>query len=371
MDPGRSARWRWRVKAALASTISRANDYGFAEALARGTNRPLVLGYHRVVDDYAAVARTEMPSMLTSTRMFERHLDCIGRHFEFVSLDDIGAHLQSGRTFDRPVAAVTFDDGYQDVYEHAFPVLTRKGIPAAVFVVTDLVGRSFWQVHDKLYHLVAKAFATWDDPRRELSDLMRALGLSTAPITRDAVRTPLLAVSALLPGLPMSSVRDLMAGLEENVGNGFYNIPRTLDWGEILTMHRAGITIGSHTRTHVSLPAESPVTVADELEGSRQMLEARLGEPVVHFAYPGGQFTTEVIDAVDRAGYRVAYTACQHGDSRRPALTVERLLLWEGSSVDGDGQFSPAILTCQARDLWPPARKCERIHQLTDTAAHG
>ena len=64
---------------------------------------------------------------------------------------------------------MTFDDGYRDVYEQAFPVLRRKGIPAAVFVVTDLVGRPFWQVHDRLYHLVAKAFATWDDPRREFS----------------------------------------------------------------------------------------------------------------------------------------------------------------------------------------------------------
>jgi peptidoglycan/xylan/chitin deacetylase (PgdA/CDA1 family) len=228
--------------------------------------------------------------------------------------------------------------------------------------VTDLVGRRFWQVHDKLYHLVAKAFATWGDPRRELSGLMRALGLPTAPITREATRTPLLTVSALLPGLPMTSVRSLMNGLEASVGNGFYNIPRTLDWPELRTMRRGGVTIGSHTRSHVSLPVESPAVVADELQGSRQALEAQLGEPIAHFAYPGGQFTTPVVEAVARAGYQFAYTACQHGDSRRPALTIERLLLWEGSSVNGDGEFSPAILHCQAQDLWPPARRCDRAH---------
>ena len=362
MHPGLSARWRWHVKAALATTISRAHDSGFASALARGRTRPLVLGYHRVVDDFASVARTEMPSMLTSTRMFERHLDYLGRHFRFVSLDEIGAHILSGEPFDEPVAAITFDDGYQDVYEHAFPVLARKGIPAGVFVVTDLVGRPLWQVHDRLYHLVAKAFAAWDDPRRELSGLMRTLGLPTDPITRDATRTPLLAVSALLPGLPMTSVHDLMDGLEACVGNGFYSIPRTLDWSDIDAMRRGGITIGSHTKSHVSLPAESAATIADELNGARQALEAHLGEPIAHFAYPGGQFTTPVIDAVARAGYQFAYTACQHGDPRHRALTIERLLLWEGSSVDGDGQFSPAILNCQAQDLWPPARRCHRVH---------
>jgi peptidoglycan/xylan/chitin deacetylase (PgdA/CDA1 family) len=329
-----------------------------------------VLGYHRIVDDFVSVARTEMPSMLTSTRMFERHLDCIGRRFRFIGLEELGAHITSGEPFDQPVAAVTFDDGYSDVYEHAFPVLRRKGIPAAVFVVTELVGRPFWQVHDKLYHLVAKAFAAWDNPRRELSGLMRNIGLPADRITRETVRSPLLAVSAILPALPMTAVGRLMDGLEASVGNGFYDIPRTLDWPEITAMRRGGITIGSHTRRHVSLPAESAETVADELTGSRQTLEARLGEPIVHFAYPGGQFNEPVVDAVARAGYRFGYTACQHGSPRHRALTIERLLLWEGSSVDGDGRFSPAILDCQAQDLWPPARKCDRAHEATG-AAHG
>jgi peptidoglycan/xylan/chitin deacetylase (PgdA/CDA1 family) len=361
--PAPSARWRWHLKAALASTISRAHDYGLAAALARGRHRPLVLGYHRVVDDFAGVASTEMASMLTSTTMFERHLDCLGRHFRFVTLDEVGAHVLSGEPFDQPVAAITFDDGYHDNYEHAFPILKRKGIPAAVFVVTDLIGRPFWQVHDKLYHLIAKAFAAWEDPRRELSGLMRALGLPTAPITREATRTPLLTVSALLPGLPMTSVRNLMDGLEASVGNGFYNIPRTLDWPELEAMRRDGFTIGSHTKRHVSLPAESNEVVGEELRESRQTLEARLGAPVAHFAYPGGQFNPAVVEAVAKAGYQFAYTACQHGDPHHRALTIERLLLWEGSSVDGNGNFSPAILHCQAQDLWPPARKCDRTHE--------
>ena len=46
-----------------------------------------------------------------------------------------------------------------------------------MFVVTDLVGNAGWQIHDKLFHLVTKAFATWDDPRREMSALLRALDL--------------------------------------------------------------------------------------------------------------------------------------------------------------------------------------------------
>ena len=107
---------------------------------------------------------------------------------------------------------------------------------------------------------------------------------------------------------------------------------------------------------------ESCDTIIDELEGSKAALEQHLGEPVTHFCYPGGQFTPAVVDAVARAGYEFAYTACMHGVPQHRTLTIERLLLWEGSSVDADGRFSPAILNCQAHDLWPPSRRCERVH---------
>jgi peptidoglycan/xylan/chitin deacetylase (PgdA/CDA1 family) len=127
-------------------------------------------------------------------------------------------------------------------------------------------------------------------------------------------------------------------------------------------MRRAGFIIGSHTKTHTSLPMETPETVAEEIAGSKNALESHLGEPALHFAYPGGQFTPAIVDAVADAGYRFGYTACPHGDPRHPAVTMERLLLSEGSSIDATGRFSPPILSCQVHDLWPPARRCEWKH---------
>src|SRR6187549_1025457 len=96
VSPEQRKRWRTHVKSALATTISRSHELGLTEALARGPERPLILGYHRIVEDFAAKAKDEMPSMLTSAEMFERHLDLVGRHFRFVTLDEIGEHLTSG-----------------------------------------------------------------------------------------------------------------------------------------------------------------------------------------------------------------------------------------------------------------------------------
>jgi peptidoglycan/xylan/chitin deacetylase (PgdA/CDA1 family) len=353
------------VKAALACAI--ADVHGRRARFVRRARavRPLILGYHRVVEDFDAAATTEMPSMLVSRAMFERHLDCIGRDFRFVGLDEIGERLSSGRPFTEPVAAITFDDGYRDVYELAYPVLKRKGIPAAIFVVTDLVGQPFWQHHDRLYRLVAKAFAGWDDPRRQLLGLLSDLHVPGVQAlgAHGATHSPLTAVASLMPALSHADVGRVLEGLESVVGNGFGPAPLTLTWPMLTEMRRAGFVIGSHTRAHVSLPTESPDAVDEELAGSKRELERHLGEAVPHFAYPGGQFSPSVVEALDRAGYRFGYTACPHNDPRYPLLTLERLLLWEGSSVDADGRFSAAILSCQASGLWPPARRC-RVHHV-------
>ena len=357
-------RWRWSMKVALASTIVRACQLPVVGDLARARRRPLILGYHRVVDDFAGAARTELPSMLISLSMFERHLDWLGRRFRFVSLEEIGEHAANGIPFDDPVAAITFDDGYRDVYEYAYPTLKRRGIPAAVFVVTDLVGQEVWQIHDKLYYLLSNAFGKWERPRRELFGTLSDLGIPPRDVfpTHATTESPVQTVSALLPSLSQEDVIRVMTHLESAVGNGASEIPQTVTWPMVTDMRRAGFTIGSHTKTHVSLPRETAEAVVEELSGSKRALEQQLGEPVAHFAYPGGQFTPRVVDSVADVGYRFGYTACPHGDPRHPTATMERLLLWEGSSIDAAGRFHPPILSCQVHDLWPPARRCERIH---------
>ena len=146
----RPPRWRRLLKDAVASAISRTRSLTSLAPAARSC-RPLVIGYHRVVEDFDRAAATDMPTMLVSRTMFERHVEWIGRHFEFVSLDEIGAHIESGEPFSRPVATLTFDDGYRDVYEHAVPTLMRVGAAATVFVVTEPVQESAFDAAHEVF----------------------------------------------------------------------------------------------------------------------------------------------------------------------------------------------------------------------------
>src|SRR5262245_48322782 len=104
------------LRGLIKNTLAVALDAARAEklvSLAGGAGRhPLVVGYHQVVSEFRPDSRCGITAMQTSCRMLEQHLDWIGSRYEFVSLDEIGAHYESGKPFSRPVAAVTFDDGY-------------------------------------------------------------------------------------------------------------------------------------------------------------------------------------------------------------------------------------------------------------------
>jgi peptidoglycan/xylan/chitin deacetylase (PgdA/CDA1 family) len=83
---------------------------------------------------------------------------------------------------------------------------------------------------------------------------------------------------------------------------------RLLGWDALGRMSEAGVTVGSHTRTHPDLAAAPGAVLADEIEGSQRDIEDRLGVRTTTFAYPYGSTNDEALRHV-RARYRSACTA--------------------------------------------------------------
>lgn len=360
---------RARLKTRIALTL-RATGADRLMGLLSGARRlPLVVGYHRVVADHMDDGRAAIPPMLVGRRMLERQLDWIGRRFRFVSLDELGSRLESGDPFAAPVAAVTFDDGYRDVYDHALPLLVRKGIPAAVFVVTGWIGSPSPLPHDRLYLLLTRAWPTG-------RDVLARLGISaTGRETAHALSDPFSTLRLLLTTRSQSEIARVIAALEEEGGaldDAALEGLQPLSWEALAGMRRAGVTVGSHTGTHAVLTRETVTRVLAETAGSRRALEERFGARIDHFAYPDGAFDAEVVRAVAAAGYRFAYTTCRHRDRRHPLLTIPRVLLWENSCLDAAGRFSPAVASCVANGVFDLATGCRQRHGApADVAAGG
>lgn len=86
------------------------------------------------------------------------------------------------------------------------------------------------------------------------------------------------------------------------------NFPRRglMSKNQLRLVAEEGMTIGSHTRSHVRLPEVTEDVAVDEISTSKKELEDMLGREVAHFAYPYGRFSTEVREMVVQAGYRSA-----------------------------------------------------------------
>jgi peptidoglycan/xylan/chitin deacetylase (PgdA/CDA1 family) len=327
---------------------------------------PFIVGYHRVVEKFDRSALQAIPSMLISTSMLERHIDWLAKRFSIVSLDEIGGHLENPRACRKPLAAITFDDGYSDVYHNAYPLLQRKGCPGAVFVVTGLIGTGRAQVFDRLYTLLQYMHARNISPLGTVSDALVSMQIQTNALKQlnPIDDEPFRIMRALLNALQQKDVERVISVLENvtSAGNEVSDDATALNWEMLQTMQRNGWTIGSHTKSHTLLTNERLDTAERELRESRHTLEAKLKTEINHFAYPDGRFNPGVVRTVNSAGYRYAYGTCQSIDERFPLLTIPRKVLWERSSLNAFGHFSSAVMNCQAH--WTLDRKdhCEHDH---------
>jgi peptidoglycan/xylan/chitin deacetylase (PgdA/CDA1 family) len=98
------------------------------------TTMKAVLTYHTLADDGSVLS---VPPALFAEQMRALHETGI----RVVPLTELAGQVASALD-GRHQVAITFDDGFRSVYEHAFPVLQRYGFPATVFVVADYCGKT-------------------------------------------------------------------------------------------------------------------------------------------------------------------------------------------------------------------------------------
>jgi len=105
------------------------------------TREPAILGYHAVRETIPATVPHDQVAPVITARSFRRQVEyLVRRRYRVVSLEALCEAIHAGRPLRRTVA-ITFDDGDAGVAQHAWPILREHGLPAAVFVVVEAVGR--------------------------------------------------------------------------------------------------------------------------------------------------------------------------------------------------------------------------------------
>jgi peptidoglycan/xylan/chitin deacetylase (PgdA/CDA1 family) len=288
-----------RVLGRIAKSMEFASRSGGGRAFQRrSTPRFAILCYHRV-----GTGGVPLYSQLP-VKAFEEQMRFLRENYRVVPLDQLIGEL-SVPLSTKPTVAITFDDGYCDLFLNAFPVLQALQIPATIFLTVGCIesGEVAW--YDRIFSGLQSAGGETIEIKL---DRRRSYPLGS---TASRLKTAVEIISFLRecsPARRKACCADLESKLqvrEDDIRN------RMLTWDQIRTMHRGGIQFGAHTMTH---PVVSRLSVPEmnwEICESKRILEERLDHPVRHFAFPFGKYEEcgeSAVSILARAGYRSAAT---------------------------------------------------------------
>ncbi len=264
----------------------------------------VTLNYHRIGNPEQS---TLDPGVFSATaEQFEAQLRYLKADCDVIRVADVADVLRRGST--RRGVMITFDDGYIDNYEVAFPALKQVGLSALIFLATGFLDDRCVAWWDEIVWIVEHSTR----PALTLPPVWNLEALELSSHQRHATNRRLLRLAKTLTPHELSLFLD---DLSAAAGSG--RAPRNADtapwmtWDMVREMHRGGIEFGGHTVTHPVLSMCTLEQQRDEIQRSKARIEAELGAPVTAFSYPIGQpwaFSGVTMSLVRQAGYQWGFS---------------------------------------------------------------
>lgn len=224
---------------------------------------------------------------------------------DVITLDEAAERLANGS--DRRFVCFTFDDGYRDNAEYAFPLFKQRGMPFALYVPTNYPegnGELWWQA---LEDIIAA--------NPETIELQRDGEPRRLPTATDADKNKTFEqIYWWLRGMNEVAQREAIRSLADRYDFDLRAQCReqVMTWDEIRSVAADPLaTIGAHTENHYAVAKLSEQAAMDEMVGSADRIEQELGRRPVHFAYPygdPGSAGPRDFDLARDAGFKTAVT---------------------------------------------------------------
>ena len=238
-----------------------------------------------------------------SLQDFEQQILYFRRNFDIVPVQEMFSRKQSGIRSKRKTIAITFDDGYENNYVNAFPVLRKFNIPATIFVVAGAVrdpDYTLW--YDKI-DLLKSSIDYKQIPTMKIS----------LPADKMEIWKRIRDISALKNFMKTLNTREkeqvLSMLFPTGKGNQFESTDveyrRMLGASQMKEMVASGyIEIGSHSMSHPNLDKLNEANLTFELSESKKELEQAIGSTVQSIAFPDGAYNDLVKNEARKAGYQ-------------------------------------------------------------------
>jgi peptidoglycan/xylan/chitin deacetylase (PgdA/CDA1 family) len=304
-----AGRWR-KIKRVSLHAIQSIGGFKLLLDSAWRRRRLLILCYHGVSidDEHEWNPDLYLPSAALRTRLeiLRRSRCCV------LPLAEAVDRLYAGTLPERSVV-LTFDDGYFDFYQEAYPLLRAFETPATIYLTTQRCGWNRPIFRLACAYLLWKARGRVVDVRDGLSGERTTFDLRTAEGRSHALRS--VVAESHQRHLDIQA-KDHFAGrlgawldvdYEAIAGRRMLTI-MTPD--EVRTLSAAGVDFQLHTHSH-NTPSE-PEEFDREIARNRELIEEMTGQLATHFCYPSGAYRPEFLPWLSD-GRVISATTCDPG----------------------------------------------------------
>jgi peptidoglycan/xylan/chitin deacetylase (PgdA/CDA1 family) len=285
--------------------------------------KAVILMYHQIAE-----AVCDPWELAVSPKNFEEQLHILKKHFNVVPLATLAEAVRK-RTLRRRMVAITFDDGTEDNFTCAAPLLEKYQLPATFFIPTAYVGNGeifWWEELQRIFLMQKKLpqrLTLSFDKETYFFDLGNTAVLppgqasvtaswnAERPIQNTRIEV-FFKLWQLLKPLAYEEQKRVVRTLRNWAGesNGA-TTPRVLSREALLMLHRNPLfRVEAHTLHHPALAEQSEIVQAYEIQESKNQLEHWLADDVVGFAYPYGNYDVTTRQLVMQSGYHYAVTTC-------------------------------------------------------------
>jgi len=247
--------------------------------------------------------------------IFDDLLAFLKENFEVVLFREI-AETQS----EKPLAVLSFDDGYYNFYEYAAPILKKHGLRANMNVIPSCVetGVPMWNI--RLYDFLNRA------PKKLIDEInlpgfgQRLDGENSAAKVRYGLR-----ISRFLKNRPRREREELWRGIANLLDKADHPPTRMMNREEIKEI-AAEHEIGVHSFSHESMQFESDEFFERDFEQCARYFENELELPLEIYAFPNGSYRDEQIETLQARGVRhvllVGEDYARKGENVYPRFTI-------------------------------------------------
>ncbi|MDD4973347.1 MAG: polysaccharide deacetylase family protein [Bacteriovorax sp.] len=264
-------------------------------------NQLMILNYHRLSDPNKKNIFDDGVFGPEGKR-FELEMEWLKKETYIISEEELVDILYKKKKVDRVCSMVTFDDGYIDNYEIAYPILKKLSIPAIYFIPTK--------------HIMERTLGWWDIT----AYLVKNTKLSSAHFResdldlsnkKKVISELIFELKQMEPSRIDGYLNELSLSLDVPIPSIDIQGKELMSWEQIKEVGQNGITIGSHTHEHVILSKQSLGDLRFQIKKSKDILEEKLRTTIRSIAYPVGghdHFDVETKQVSQDLGFKLGFS---------------------------------------------------------------